>query len=344
MEYYGAEKDKTEEKPPRPSLKGRKKAVVAVVVIAVLALAAILSFYYAGEKSLERLRDTALSIVPGNKPKFYSLLIEKNGKDYELTDRDTFEVTYRDVFVIKKVSASSPFSLWLSADIEGLGTENDLGVLLKGIDLVDKVMSAEPTVGAPAGHCFIKVRYRGEVISKIPVNVVITPQDWVRQAKETQGGQSQVDYLKKAEEMNGADPDVNRMLARAYLQEGQKDKAIDEYRKILKRRPDDVQAMAELARLLMEQKRYSEAADLYRKVTRANPKDAAAYANMGYAYGELENWEAAGSAYAESLKINPHDATVRFRMAEACEKAGKPAQAVEHYRLALEKNGGMFLS
>ncbi|HRT28056.1 MAG TPA: hypothetical protein P5573_08070, partial [Syntrophales bacterium] len=179
MEYYGAEKDKTKEKPYRPSLNGRKKAVVAVVVAAVLTLAAILSFYYAGEKKLDRLRDTALSIIPGNKPRFYSLLIEKNGKDYELAEGDTFEVTYRDVFVIKKVSTSSPFGLWLSADIEGLGTENDLGVLLKGVDLVDKVVSVENAVGAPAGRGLIKVRYRGEVIADIPVNVVITPQDWV---------------------------------------------------------------------------------------------------------------------------------------------------------------------
>ena len=45
----------------------------------------------------------------GSKPGFYFIDIEKNGRDYRLTSRDTFEVTYRDEFVVKDIVTDAIF-------------------------------------------------------------------------------------------------------------------------------------------------------------------------------------------------------------------------------------------
>ena len=103
---------------------------------------------------------------------------------------------------------------------------------IKGIVLVDRAMAAEadPARKTPRPKYSLVVNYRGERIGEVPVTVTITPQDWVRSAKSTEGG-AQIASLKKAAEMNRKDLNVHRMLAMAYAQRGQHDQAISEYRR-----------------------------------------------------------------------------------------------------------------
>ena len=57
----------------------------------------------------KRIQNTFSFIVLDRKPHFYSLVLEKNGKDYRLTSSDIFEVSYRDEFVIKEISTDVLF-------------------------------------------------------------------------------------------------------------------------------------------------------------------------------------------------------------------------------------------
>ena len=43
---------------------------------------------------LVRLKNAFSFIALGQKPHFYSLLLEKNGKDYRITSQDVLEVSY----------------------------------------------------------------------------------------------------------------------------------------------------------------------------------------------------------------------------------------------------------
>jgi len=56
------------------------------------------------------------------------------------------------------------------------------------------------------------------------------------------------------------------MLAKAYIQEGMHEKAVGEYQKVLKRKPDDVTALAELAKIYLDQKKYNDAVAQYKKI------------------------------------------------------------------------------
>src|SRR5690606_22942015 len=120
-------------------------------------------------------------------PHFYSLVLEKNGKDYRLTPYDTLDVSYRDEFIVKDVSTDVLFGGGIAVDVEGLGEQDDLGKLLKGIDLVDKAVlsSRKRTAEKTPGGFFIKVVYQGDPIASIPIRIQITPQDWLRYARSS---------------------------------------------------------------------------------------------------------------------------------------------------------------
>ncbi len=342
MDYYKSEDVRKEEKPRKPS-RTRKVSLLwtGVALVLVMVLTGALFFFSPSKgATLSRFRDTMRSLVPGAAPAFSHVEIEKNGKEYLLTEKDVFEITYRDEFVIKRVSTSSLFGWGITVDMEGLTDGSVVNVLFKGLDLVDRVMK-EGGKSRESEQVFrLRVRYRGEVIAAVPVKVEITPQDWVRAAKETGSEASRIASLRRAAEMSQADPSVHRMLAKAYLREGKHEKAVQEYQKVLKQRPEDLSALADLAKVNLDRKKYNDAVDLYKRIIRINPKDAAAHANMAYAYGGLGNWEAAKSAYQESLKWGADNATVRYHLAEAYEKTGKHSQAADQYRLALKTKPG----
>lgn len=342
MDYYKAE-EKRNDKSKKP-LRGEKRVhVVRTVLILVLILiagGALALFLKSDRLSTLRIKDVIISALPGQKPIFYHLEIEKNGKEYFLKTTDVFDITYRDEFVIKDVSTSSLFGRGVSVDMEELGIPKAMKVLLKGVDLVDRVMQGEGRGLEPAGEYRIRVTYSGEVIAAIPVKVVVTPQDWLRVAKEAKSGKSQIESLKQAGELTKSDPQVNRMLAKAYIQEGMHEKAVREYQKVLRRKPDDVIALAELAKIYLDRKKYNDAVAQYKKIVKIKPGDAAAYANMAFAYGGLGNWEAAKAAYLESLKRAPDNVTVRYHLAETYEKTGQSVQAAEQFRIALRGKPG----
>jgi hypothetical protein len=134
-------------KASRPARKGRKstKIRIIVIILAILTAWGLAAFRFPGiiqgiPEGWTRIRNTFSFIILDQKPHFYALILEKNGKDYRLTSRDIFEVSYRDEFVIKEISTDVLFGGGIAADIEGIGGKNDFGKLLKGIDLVDKAV------------------------------------------------------------------------------------------------------------------------------------------------------------------------------------------------------------
>ena len=197
------------------------KAWIVLIIVVVLAASALTAFFFnpgglqGAYNGLIRIRNTFSFYALGQKPHFYALLLEKNGKDYLLTSQDSFEVSYRDEFVIKEISTDVLSGSGVTVDVEGLGGKSDIGKLLKGIDLVDKtVLPDRKGAGEkkPGGYSF-QIKYQDDPIASIPIRVQITPQDWLRYARSSGNQRVQIEYLKRAIAMNREDANVRKMLA-----------------------------------------------------------------------------------------------------------------------------------
>jgi len=238
----------------------------------------------------------------------------KEWEDYKLKQGDRFEVSYRDEFVIKHVSTDSPFNRGITVDIEEIGTSNDLEKLLNGIDLVDRKIANDSKAFG------INVLYRGNVITSIPIDVEIMPQDWLRFARGSKTEKSRIEYLERAVRMKKDDINARKMLAKLYVKSGMTNKGILEYKKILKQKPDDLASLIELSKTYIRGKQYKKAIVIHRKIIKIDPKDDIAYANIAYSYARLGNWDRAIANCKASLKLNPDSTTVRYNLAEAYEK------------------------
>ncbi len=279
--------------------------------------------------------------LSGRTPQVYSVLVEKNGGDVILKPDEPFEVTYRDEFVVKQIVTDAFFTSGISARIEGDGTPISGRMIVKGVDLVNRLMKAQSEGGKhPQGPDYrLIIRYDEKTIAVYPFRVVISGQDWLRAAQADPSGSSeQIVSLKRALASNPQDVEVRRLLAAAYVKKGQTEQAIGEYQLILRSRPDDMRSLVALASLLMEAKRYGEALPLYQKIISRDSRDSAAYANAGLAASRLERWKEAAAYYKESLRIKPDNAAVVLRLAEAQRRAGNSGQAAAHYEAYLKKH------
>ncbi|MDZ4163710.1 MAG: tetratricopeptide repeat protein [Smithellaceae bacterium] len=273
------------------------------------------------------------------KPRFYRLLMEKNGQDLELREGDRFEVFYRDEFVIKEIVSDAITGKGITVDVEGLGTENDYQAPLRGIELVDQTIKGRLAESGRRGATpfRILVRYGQDVIVQIPVAVKLTPQDWLRHARATDNEMEQIDFLKKALAMNPLDTSVRKTLAGLYEKRKMMTEAIAQYRELIGQQPRDVGAWQDLTRIYLELKDYEEVVRTSEALVRLNPRDNNARLNMATAYESLGKREKAIDTYQEALKNDPANPEIHYRLGDAYEKAGSFGKAIEHYREALSK-------
>ncbi|MEA1936447.1 MAG: tetratricopeptide repeat protein [Thermodesulfobacteriota bacterium] len=340
MDYYKSEKNKEDQYEKKKV--NRPFYILSVIVVLLISFAGGVVFdHFYREKingcffQVSKVKNIFLSTVLGDEPEFYYLDIEKNGKDYRLTKDDVFEISYRDEFVVKSISSDSLFGRGITVDVEGIGCRNDFRVLLKGIELADKLITKKKWNSNTDYK--IDVRYHDKSIASIPIRVEIAPQDWLRFARRSENERSQIDYLKRAINMNKKDIGVRKMLARIYVRKGMQDSAISQYQHILKLKPDDTDTLVELSKCYIKEKKYEKTLPIYRRIIRFNPKDASAYANIAFAYGKLGRWKNAIANYNASIRYNPNNATVYYNLGKSYEKTGKIKKAIEKYKHVLKK-------
>lgn len=272
-------------------------------------------------------------------PHFYFIEVEKNGQEERLTIKDRLQLSYRDEFVIKNIVSDDILGRNVSVDVDSLGTDSDLRRILKGVDLVDKLIAntQAPPQTNYTGDFGINILFGGKPIARIPIEVSVTPQDWLRHAQNTENQRRQIDYLTKAITANPQDQNVRKTLAAVYLRQGRFGDAIVQYRQILDARPEDTGVMAELVKCYLGKKDYAQAIKTAQQILRYAPKDAVAFASIAFAYSQMGDWEKTVANYQESLRLDPRSHALYFRLGEAYEKSGKVNDAIRQYQIFIDR-------
>jgi len=314
-------------------------AVLLFIMIGMVFIALRADGTPGGYAVLQRMKNTFSFAVLRNQPHFYALMGEKNGQDLRLTAKDTVELTYRDEFVIKKIESDALFERGITVDVDGLERRNVMKQLIRGIELVDRVIGQNQAVREtqPYTSMMMNIRYHDQVIAVLPIRVRITPQDWLRYARSSDNRKHQIEYLRRAAGMNREDVSVRKMLAALYMKEAMTNEAIDLYQEVLRLKPNDSTALRELSLCYLHKKDAANAISVATQAIKADPTDAAALTALAMAYGLSGNWKQAVANYREALKLAPHDAMVQLKLGEAYERIGNIQQAIEEYRSVLAK-------
>ncbi|MGD0274808.1 MAG: tetratricopeptide repeat protein [Syntrophales bacterium] len=287
-----------------------------------------------------RVRGTVSYLIMHTPPRWYYVDGERNGMEFRLYRAESFQVTYRDEFVLRSVSTDVPFDRGISADLEGVTGRQRIDKPIRGIDLIDQAM-ASGRPGIETGVVWdyrIVMRYKGEMIGVAPIKLVISPQDWLRYARGAGDTRARVSQLQRAVSMNPNDTGIRKMLAALLNQAGQRKKAAAQYEAVLSVKPGDEAALSELLSIYMAVHDYGKVIQISRRILQLHPDDPAILAKRGFAYGAMGFWDNAISNYEMSLKGDPQNETVRLNLGEAYERGRRFSEAVRQYRLVLKEN------
>jgi tetratricopeptide (TPR) repeat protein len=125
-----------------------------------------------------------------------------------------------------------------------------------------------------------------------------------------------------------------------YLQTGEVDKAIAEYRQALESDPDYAEARNNLGFALFRKGDLNGSIAQYRKALEINPDYAEALINLGNALRPKGDLEGAIAQYRKALAINPDYADAHLNLGVALAQNGHTDEAAAQYRKALEINPG----
>src|SRR6058998_2019329 len=116
----------------------------------------------------------------------------------------------------------------------------------------------------------------------------------------------------------------------AFEENGEQDRALDAYRKVINVDPGQAQLASRVAGLLIQDDDFPQAIDVLKDAIKANPTDAGPYQQLAYIYAKyLKKIDQAIDYANRAIALNPGDAEAYQRLVEIEVAAGQEKKALE---------------
>ncbi len=117
--------------------------------------------------------------------------------------------------------------------------------------------------------------------------------------------------------------------------EGQKEEAVELFRKAIRINPNYYEAINNLGFIFASQKRFDEAIEQYRRAIRIKPDYIIALNNLGLALAAQGRFDEAIENYRTALKISPYDYDALNDLGIALTARGQPDEAIKDFQKAV---------
>ena len=192
----------------------------------------------------------------------------------------------------------------------------------------------------------LQVLKSGQVVGEIRLLVRLLPIDWLRRARAAKSLDEKITYTTKALALTPDDALLAERLADLLIEAGRWQEAADLMASHARSQPDPrwLAKPATLSRRLGDNQR---AAATLSKLVALRPDDQELLDRLAKVYVDLKRWDGAGVILQRLAKLIQGDerAQVLARLAIVREKAGKPDQALEALKKAIQlapRQAGLF--
>ncbi len=138
------------------------------------------------------------------------------------------------------------------------------------------------------------------------------------------------DLTLRSEGAHKADGLIHFVEGMSFEENGEIDRALEAYRKVLNVDPGQSQLASRVAALLIEQDDFPQAIDVLKDAIKANPKDADPYQQLAFIYAKyLKKTDQAIDYANRAVTLNPGDIEGYQRLVEIEVAAGQEKKALE---------------
>lgn len=146
--------------------------------------------------------------------------------------------------------------------------------------------------------------------------------------------------IKKRLEKNPDDIDALYHLADLYDRNGMYEDAIDNYKRVVKIKPDMGYAYFKMGTAYSRLDKPEEALGAFKKAIKYMPDYAVAYNNMGIAYGKLNRVDEEIAALKKAIKLRPRYVSARYNLGKAYLKKKNIKASMKEYEYLKEIDTG----
>ena len=125
------------------------------------------------------------------------------------------------------------------------------------------------------------------------------------------------------------------LLAEIYVDQGDRDPAVELYSRVIEHKPDQALAYYKRGNLLKDHEQLEAALADYDRAIALKPDYAYALCNRGVVLSRLNRLEAALDSYNRAIAISPDDAIALFNRAVVLKQVGQPEEALASFAKAL---------
>ncbi len=144
-----------------------------------------------------------------------------------------------------------------------------------------------------------------------------------------------VEQFREILRLDPTDEDAALWLARLYRMENETEKAAQVLRDLLKRQPENEPAIEQLTQILLDTGKSAEAISLLEGIVIRSPS-ATLLDMLGDAYSQVREFATAEQVYRRAVEMDPADADHRKGLAQALMSQEKYEQAAEQYKQLTE--------
>jgi tetratricopeptide (TPR) repeat protein len=129
---------------------------------------------------------------------------------------------------------------------------------------------------------------------------------------------------------------VSTNLAYAYLQKGQFDYAIAQFKDAMKYDPSNANLYYGIAQAYNKIGKADEEIAAYKKALSINPSMTGALLNLGNAYLDKDMYEAAAREYKKAVMVEPNDARLHYNLGVAYSRLNKDKEAANEFTASIQ--------
>lgn len=301
-----------------------------IVLVVVIALTAALFLVVPLGGRVGEIREAVISFIFRKPPRFIWLEADVEGVPNVIKAGQSLRIRGGETLIIRRIKANTFFESYLGADVEGFGKPNDVNEPIDTSEIRDRLM------GTGVHSVPITVFYLDHVIAKVPLEIVITRQDFEDRLASARSDRERISILRSAHAAFPRDPSYLKRLSELLEAAQDYRSLIDIYKSSLEADPSNADLMSALSQYYLKAGRLDEALDVCRKMVEAGRADVATYRRMAYIAGMKGDFDGRISYLKKALEIDPKNQEVIVDLGKTYEQAGLEGRAMEVYRDASE--------
>ncbi len=252
----------------------RGNALVIVLIILLFFIVIFLSVPIGGH--VGDIREATISFIFRTPPRFISMEVTINQKPMVVKAGESIKIKGDESLVITKINANTFFDSYLTADIEGFGKPNDLH------EPIDTSAIRTQLLNAGLHSIPIDVYYIDHKIAKIPLEIELTEEDFIKSIKGAKNIDEKIALLRNAHASFPGNKYFLNELDRLLNKKGDYESLVGLYKSIVVSNPSNIQALAKLSKYYIKIGLLEDALNTCKTIEKLGKAGTSTYRRMAY--------------------------------------------------------------